>query len=621
MDRNYITGIALLLGLLFIWIKINEPTQEELDRYQFVQDSLARVTAVQSEKSTTEAEVKETEAEMPNDSSTRLALTANYGDLAEAMQGESKDVTIENNLMRVVFNTAGAQITQVWLKDYKIMLEDSLGEDSLIPLTFMDNPKDEFSIDLHALIGKSVPSSQLYFESKKTADGVEFSAPLGNGVELIQSFRLPEGSYALKSTIQFLDPNKVLGSADWLDIKWTNVLKPLEKNVDFEKMYSTIYYHEVEDGTDYCSCRGEDLETMDRTPIKWVTHSNQFFSSAIIGEKTMQGMEMRIVDPENDNELKKLTSQFKLALDGGLDGKKTTFDLYIGPNEYDILRSYDKALADVIPYGWSIFGTINRYVIRPLFSFLSSFIGSMGLVILALTIIVKFVVYPLTYKMLYSQSKMAALKPVVADLKDKHKDDAQQQQMETMKVYREYGVSPLGGCFPMALQMPIWFALYRFFPASIEFRQASFLWANDLSSYDAFIHLPMTLPIIGNHISLFTLLWVISLEIYTYYNSQTMDMTGANPMMKNMQYLMPLMFFFFLNNYASGLTCYLLFSNTINIIQTVGTKNYIIDQEKIKDQLNANKANPKKRSKFQQRLEDMMREQQKAQDKKKSGKK
>jgi YidC/Oxa1 family membrane protein insertase len=294
-------------------------------------------------------------------------------------------------------------------------------------------------------------------------------------------------------------------------------------------------------------------------------------------------------------------------------GSAQSYDMtwYIGPNEFERLRAHDLDMEDIVPFGWSIFGTINRWVVRPIFSFLSNFIGNKGIVILFLTLIVKSLVYPLTYKMLYSQSKMGALKPQMAKLREKYKDDQQKVQMETMKIYREYGVNPAGGCFPMVLQMPIWFALYRFFPASIEFRQASFLWANDLSSYDVFFRLPFEIPFLGDHLSLFTFLWAISMVVYTYYNSKIMDMNSINPMMKYMQYMMPLMFIFFFNSYASGLTCYLLFSNLMNITQTLVTKNYLINNDKILAELDANKKKPKKKGGFQQRLEKAMQEQQK----------
>jgi len=218
----------------------------------------------------------------------------------------------------------------------------------------------------------------------------------------------------------------------------------------------------------------------------------------------------------------------------------------------------------------------------------------------------------LMYKMLHSQSKMAALKPQMASLKEKYGDDQQKQQMETMKMYQEYGVSPLGGCLPMALQMPIWFALYRFFPASIEFRQASFLWATDLSSFDVAFWLPFNIPFYGQHVSLFTILWALTTVIYTYYNTKHMDMS-ANKMMKNIQYVMPIMFLFFFNNFAAGLTCYLLFSNLFNIAQTLITKNYLIDHEKIEAELAANKKKPKKKGGFRDKLAEAMKAQQEAQ--------
>jgi YidC/Oxa1 family membrane protein insertase len=295
--------------------------------------------------------------------------------------------------------------------------------------------------------------------------------------------------------------------------------------------------------------------------------------------------------------------------------------MYLGPNDFENLRAFGNNLEDVIPFGMSILGTINRWVIRPIFNVLTNLMDNKGLVILLLTLLVKILLYPLTYKMLHSQAKMSALKPQLTGLRERHKDDLQKQQMETMKVYREYGVSPFGGCLPMLLQMPIWIALYRFFPASIEFRQAKFLWATDLSSYDVLVNLPFTIPFYGAHVSMFTLLWAGTTVLYTYYSMKQMDMgaMGNNPMLKYMQYFMPVLFLFFFNNYASGLTLYLLFSNLVNIGLTLGTRKFIFNDERIMAELNLNKAKPKKRSAFSERLEAAMKEQQRiAQDRQKS---
>ena len=304
----------------------------------------------------------------------------------------------------------------------------------------------------------------------------------------------------------------------------------------------------------------------------------------------------------------------------GRDTESLAMSLYVGPNEFQRLRAFDQGLEDIIPFGRSIFGTINKWIIRWIFENLTRFITSAGIVILVLTLIVKLALYPLTYRMLKSQARMSALKPKMAHLKDKFGDDQQKMQMETMKIYREYGVSPLGGCLPMVAQMPIWFALYRFFPASIEFRQASFLWASDLSSYDVFMNLPFEIPFYGAHVSLLTLLWAGTTVIYTYYNTRHMDMANMNPMMKYMQYFMPVMFLFFFNNYASGLTLYLLFSNILNIALTIGTKKLLFDNDKIVATLEENKSKPKKKSGFQERLEKAMAEQQRIQDERNKGK-
>jgi YidC/Oxa1 family membrane protein insertase len=344
-------------------------------------------------------------------------------------------------------------------------------------------------------------------------------------------------------------------------------------------------------------------------PIKWVSHSNQIFNSALIANESFGGGVFQTTMLTDSSENLKITSSVMgLPLKGTNPTSEMT--MYVGPNDFELLRHYHVNLEDVIPFGRSIFGTINRWVIRPTFNFLFSFIGSKGIVILLLTLLVKLALFPLSYKMLGSQAKMSALKPKLSHLKEKHKDDMQAQQMESMKIYREYGVNPLGGCFPVVLQMPVWFALYRFFPASIEFRQASFLWATDLSSYDVFTYLPWNIPFYGDHISLLTLLWALSTIAYTYYNMQNMDMSNMNPALKYMQYFMPVMFLVFFNSYASGLTLYLLYSNLLNIAQTIGARRFLFDEDKIMERLNVNKAKPKKTGGFQARLEQAMKEQQ-----------
>ncbi len=374
-------------------------------------------------------------------------------------------------------------------------------------------------------------------------------------------------------------------------------------------------FKEVDDDMSYCGCQGDDTQEEEK-PIKWVAHSNQFFNAALIADNGFGSMVSSTTMPAEDEKfLKKLTSDLAVPYS---DNSTFGMSFYTGPKEYNRLSAVggednNLELEETIAYGRSILGTINRYVIRPLFGLFSGFIGNKGIVILIITILIKLLLFPLTYKMLYSQAKMAALKPQIEALKKKIGDDSQAQQVETMKLYRETGVNPLGGCLPMVIQMPIWIALYRFFPASIEFRQESFLWATDLASFDVITWLPFNIPFYGAHISLFTILWAVSTVAYSYYNSKHMDMS-ANPAMKYVQYLMPIMFLFFFNSFAASLTCYMFFSSLFNIAQTLITKNVIINQDKVERELADYKKKPKKKGGFQSRLETALKQAQDAQE-------
>ncbi|MDQ3015380.1 MAG: membrane protein insertase YidC, partial [Bacteroidota bacterium] len=473
----------------------------------------------------------------------------------------------------------------------------------------MDDPENVWDIILPTQRG-SLHTADLNFVPTVQGDRVMFTATGSGGEKIQQEYILTENPYEIKYNVSVVNGNNVISYGQTPKLRWVNNLDKLEKNDQFERNYSTVYYKVNEESVDYCNCRKNDLDDVSEQPLKWVAHSNQFFNTALIADKSFDGGVMETVLADvTDKKLKTTTSTLGLPLEGSSPSASIT--MFVGPNDFELLRNYHVDAEDIIPFGQSIFGSINRWVIRPVFNFLLGIISSQGIVILLLTLLVKLVLFPLSYKMLSSQAKMSALKPQLAHLKEKYKDDLQQQQMESMKVYREYGVNPLGGCFPVVLQMPVWFALYRFFPASIEFRQASFLWATDLSSYDVFFNLPFEIPFYGMHVSMLTLLWAASTIAYTYYNMQNMDMANMNPALKYMQYLMPVMFLFFFNSYASGLTLYLLYSNLLNIAQTVGARRFLFDEDRIMEKLNLNKAKPKKEGGFQSRLESALKEQQK----------
>ena len=523
---------------------------------------------------------------------------------------EEEIVILENEVLRLEFSTLGGIIKNATLKKFEKKLTiDEVEQTSLVSL--LGDSDNSFDYTFSTPKGLIHTKNQNFSIISQSDTEVSFGIPSNYGYLFIQKYTL-NSDYLLDYSIQGGD--EINGA---IQLEWTNYIDRIEENTRVERNYVTINYKPLDSSPKSCSTMGDDQEDADELPIKWIAQTNQFFNTSFIARDRIEKANMVINTlDEEDEHLKR----FDLSMQFSNSGSHN-FQFYIGPNEFERLYELGYGLQEIIPFGWSFFGSINRWIIRPIFNFLSGLIGSKGIVILILTLIVKAILFPLTYKMLYSQSKMGALKPQIEQLKAKFKNDPQQQQVETMKMYREFGVNPLGGCLPMLAQMPIWFALYRFFPASIEFRQAPFLWATDLSSYDVITRLPFEVPFgFGSHLSLFTLLWAITTLIYTYYNTKDMDMS-ANPAMKYMQYIMPLFFLGFFNSYASGLTAYLLFSNVINIGQTIVTKKFVIDHDKIKNQLEANKAKPKKKSGFQARLENALKEQQKIQAQRAKGKK
>ena len=616
MDKNSIIGFVLIFLILMGYNYYTAPTPEEAAKMEQEARTKDSLRLVQNRIDSLEKLVEEGKIAPPapkvltpeEDSLRKAQALANFGDLGAATVGEESTVTLKNDLFTVTFTNKGARIKQVELSQYQKITENEDNEEIKNDLLLLADRKNEFNYFLPlASTGRTLKSGNLFFElAAQTDNSVTFRAAAGNGY-FEQKYTIAPGTYNIDYDVSFVNMDGVLSDEGNIRLEWTDYPDKLEKNVDFEKRYSTVYFKEADDDVDYCSCTGDDTEEIE-SKIKWVSHSNQFFNSTLLAKNRpfTRGKFATIGEEEESSDLKKIKSEVYIPT----DDQTFAMAMYVGPNEFERLRAYEADLEDVIPYGSSILGTINRWVIRPVFNFLSRFIGSAGIVILVLTVLIKLALYPLTYKMIRSQAKMGLLKPQIAKLKDKYKDDAQTQQVETMKLYREYGVSPLGGCMPMLIQMPVWIALYRFFPAAIDFRQESFLWANDLSSYDAAISIPY-IPLLGDHLSLFTLLWALTTVIYSWYNSRLVDMSQGNPMMKYIQYIMPITFIFFFNTYASGLTCYLFFSALFNVAQTVITKNFIINEEKLQAELDTTKAAPKKKSGFAQRLEEAMKEQQK----------
>lgn len=604
--------------LFLAWQQFLAPSPEDLEAQQRRQDSLARVeqlaeTILPGEDAAPAEAVTPTEAPLLTDSARLEQLTGTFGPFANAAVGQADSVVLENDLLKVTLSTKGGQITSVLLKQYYKVRETDVGEEFTNPLYLLEDDKNRFEyiLPIANVPSGGVRTSDLYFTATVEGQTVRMRAATANGGFFEQSYTVSDGSYLIDYDLRFEGLDRTLAqNTPGVQLHWENYLDKIEKNDDYERNYSTVYFKPVDEGSDYCSCTSSDVEEVDDQTVKWVSMSNQFFNSSLIAGSAFRSARLEtVMFDDEDEDLKKLQADLFLPIED-FDDNVYEMGLYVGPNEFQRLQEIGYDLTDIIPFGRSVFGAINRWAIRPFFNLLDSFIGNKGISILMLTLLVKLLLFPLTYKMLVSQSKMQALKPYLEKAKAKHKDDAQAQQMESMKLYGEYGVSPLGGCLPMLAQMPIWFALYRFFPASITFRQENFLWANDLSTFDSFIQLPFEVPLgFGAHISLFAFLWAITTLIYTYYNTKHMDYS-AQPAMKYMQYIMPVMFLGFFNSFAAGLTSYLLFSNLINIAQTIVAKNFIIDQNKLLAQLEENKKKPKKTSGFRVRLEEAMKEQQ-----------
>ena len=611
------------MATFMLWTITSSPSKEEMEKSKRIRDSIAleNQAPLKVQSSAAISDMKENAPLATQDSSALQENKLKYGAFAPSAIGDLHEETLENEFIRITFTNKGGNIKDVLLKKHYKTVTDSSGKESkeLIKMLNSSENKFNFLIPVDNTISKVVNTGDLYFTSEKKENTISFKASAGNGAYFEQKYELSPDNYTLQYTIHTKDLGSVVPSGTkLLSLQWENHLNKYEKGVQFEQNYSTVYFKEKDERRDYCSCVSDDTKELKDKNIEWVSHVNQFFNSSLIATSVPFSsgvMTTRKTDYKTSEYVKIVTSDIGLPI-SDLNNGTFAMAMYIGPNEFKRLKAFNNDLEEIIPFGSSIFGSINRWAIRPFFDFLSNYIGSKGIVIILLIFLIKMLLYPLMYKMLYSQAKMGALKPELAHLKEKYKDDMQKQQMETMKIYREYGVSPLGGCLPMLLQMPIWYALFRFFPASITFRQEPFLWATDLSTYDVLFNLGFEIPFFGAHVSLFTLLWAVSTIVYTYYNMQNMDLS-ANPAMKYVQYLMPVMFLAFFNNYASGLTCYMFFSNLINILQTVVTKNYIFDEAKIRSELLKQKDKPKKKGGFASRLEEAMKQQQAIQEQKK----
>lgn len=594
MERNQIIGFILILLVMLGWSEFYlKPKMEEETRIKKTQDSIAQLQIIKPDQT------------IQVDTLMKSGLTGNMpSDTLHTVSNIVEYYTLQNSLAVFTICNKGGRISSVKINKYNKISVDSSRKETKTELFLMNDPENKFEYLLHTNNG-DINTADLFFSVLEANDKkLLIRANVPSGGSITQEYILDPDDYKVSYSLSC----EGLSLKDDVTVICEDHLDKLERNTSYEKSYSSLYFKESAENAKYCSCTSNDVKD-GKKQIQWFSNSNQFFNSSLIPSTPFSsGKFETIMEDDHSSNLKTLKStlSFPSSL---INNNKFGMQWYIGPNEFDRLKRFNNNLEDVISYGWSIFGTINKYLIRPLFTMLNGLVGSKGIIILLMTLLVKLLVFPLSYKMLQSQAKMLALKPEIDKVKSKHKDDLQQQQVETMKMYNEFGVNPLGGCFPLLLQTPIWIALYRFFPATINFRQESFLWASDLTSYDEFLTLPFHIPFFGDTLSLFAFLWVISTMIFTYYNSKSTDFS-ANPSMLYMQYIMPLFFWVMFNKTAAGLTCYMFFSNLLNIGQTILGKSLLFNTEKIRASLELNKSKLKKQGGFQQKLEQMMKERQ-----------
>lgn len=636
MDRNTIAGLLLIFVILIGYSIWQQPSQEELLRQQNIRDSLAMVNQQQQEalqaQKADQAQPESKPAQQETAAADDKVINRDeLGPFAAAATGEDKTYTINTDLMELKISAKGGRVVQVRLKDYQTY--DSL------PLILFTKDSSRFNFTFFSN-NRTINTKDLYFEpvwhgvdphsssiDVTGNDSISFAMRMypggknsGEQSYIDYKYTIHGDQYMLDFDVEFVHMNKyIANNVSYINLDWYAKLYRQDKPLRNAGNGATVYYKYHNDDVESLSESDDRDEESISTKLKWVAFKQRFFSSVLIADGSFDNAELVSEDEMADKEdnvkghyLRTMDAQFGIPYTPS-EKLEIPMQFYFGPNKYNILKKYEIQLEELIPLGWGILSWINRFAVIPVFNYLEGFNINYGIIILILTLLLKLVLFPIAYKTYKSQAKMRVLKPEIDELGKKFpkKEDAMKKQQATMSLYKKAGVNPAAGCVPMLLQLPILIAMFRFFPASIELRQESFLWASDLSSYDSIFSLPFTIPFYGDHVSLFTLLMTASTILYTKMNSEMMGSSSQQmPGMKTMMYFMPVMLLFFLNNYASALSYYYLLANLITFGQMFLIKRSI-DEDKIRRQIAMNKKKPAKKSKWQERMEKMAREQQK----------
>jgi YidC/Oxa1 family membrane protein insertase len=590
MDKNQATGLILFAAVILTY-SLFFATSPETPPVE----TSAAPAAISTESPKSTSILPSTE-QLP-DSVLNLERQAKFGDLAAWTMGEEKEVLLENDVVKITLSNKGGSIQEVLLKNYVSWKKE--------PLFLLDSAQTSLNYSLGTRLGP-INLNELFFVPSVSTEEVEgvkqqtvtFTASSPSG-QLVQKYTLKDGEYTLGKSFEIQGLQGTV-TAKTLKIDWKDEIKSQEKDLAESRRKTQVNYF-LADGTyENLGLSDDPEEAVAAGPVKWVGFSQRFFTAGIIADSVFQEVNLSQSTPTDSSLVRSMSASLSLPI---LEGQ-ANLTYYFGPDQYKTLKGVTPGFEENVDMGYFFVSWVNKYIVVHLFEFLEKYFDSYGIIIILIVLLIKLALSPLTYKSYIGMAKMRVIKPEIDELKEKYGDDPTKMQQEQMKLFSQLGVSPLSGCLPLLLQMPFLFAMFFFFPNAIELRQESFWWAEDLSTYDEFIKLPFTIPFYGAHVSLFTLLMTISQVLYAHFNNQLTTATGP---MKNLGYIMPVMFMFVLNSYPAGLSFYYFVSNIFTFGQQALIKLFV-DDAKIRQKVEENKLKnvDKKKSKFQQRLEDAM---------------
>lgn len=618
MDRNTIIGLVLIGALLLMWSIYNQPSATELAHQKHIQDSieLVKTNAEKQEAKKLATAPKDSAMLSSIDTNKTVTPLVNAGYFNDTTVTHEDFLTLENDVMKVTLSNKGGKVSSVELKKYKtfdgkpmVLFEDSSSRFEYVFYTGTNQ------VNTGDIFFKSENQSALLVAGKDSAS-ISYRAYLSADRYIEQNYTIRDGSYMLGYHLNLKGLDSIIKQKDdYITLVWKQKLLNGEHTIDNNRTYSTVYFKYPSESASSLSTSAEGTEKLTTYP-DWISFKQHFFNTALIAPKVFEQGNVKVSLDTSNAYVKTMEAELVMPYKHNTDNNYA-MNFYFGPNHYASLKKFGIGLDEIIPLGWGIFSwfaaPINKYFILPLFNFLNGFIFNYGIIILIMTILIRGITLPLTYKSMVSAAKMKVLKPEIDELKEKYKDDQARFGQEQMKLFGKAGVNPLGGCLPLLIQLPILTAMYSLFPNAIELRMQPFLWAKDLSSYDSIYNFPnhFSLPFYGDHVSLFTLLMTVTQIIMAIYTSQMNNVTGQ---MKWMQYIFPVMLLGIFNNLPAALTYYYFLFNVFSIIMQWGVQKYMIDEKAIHAQIQENKKKtPGKKTGFMARLEEMQKKQQQAQ--------